>query len=99
MKKCRMKTEHSRNSTMNAKVLVFPGGTEIGVEIYRSLRHCKEIDLCSSGQSGSSHAPFIYRNHFEIPSVHEEGWMEDLQKLIGRERIDYVYPAHDDVLL
>lgn len=84
---------------MNVKVLVFPGGTEIGIEIYRSLRYCKEVELCSASQPGSSHAPYVYRKHFEVPSVHNEGWLQALQELLRGERIDYIYPAHDEVLM
>ena len=29
----------------NYNVLVFPGGTENGLEIYKSLKYCKEVKL------------------------------------------------------
>lgn len=50
-------------------VLVFPGGTEIGLEIWRSLKDCKEIRLYSAGSEVSNHAPYVFARHFNLPSV------------------------------
>lgn len=81
------------------RVLVFPGGTEIGLEIWKSLRHCKEISLCSAGNGESSHAPYVFRKNFVIPGVHESNWVETLSSVIQKHNIDYIFPAHDDVIL
>lgn len=81
------------------RVLVFPGGTEIGLEINRALRQCKDVDLFSAGLKTSNHAPFVYEQHFEIPSIHEQGWVDALNELIIRLQINYIFPAYDDVLL
>lgn len=80
-------------------VLVFPGGTEIGLEIQRALRYCKEIRLFSAGTDVPNHAPFVFRRHFVLPSIHESGWLEALNRLIEHHRIDFVYPAYDDVIV
>ena len=81
------------------KVLIFPGGTEIGLEIWKSLRYCKEVSLCSGGNNTSNHAPYVFRENFVIPDVHESGWLETLSTIIEQHQIDYVFPAHDDVIL
>ena len=81
------------------KVLIFPGGTEIGLEIWKSLRYCKEVSLCSAGNNTSNHAPYVFRENFFIPDVHESGWLETLSTTIEQHQIDYVFPAHDDVIL
>ncbi len=81
------------------KVLVFPGGTEIGLEIQRALGRLKEVRLYSAGQDLSNHAPFVFARHAILPGVNEEGWLEALVALCREQSIDYVYPAHDDVLL
>jgi hypothetical protein len=80
-------------------VLVFPGGTEIGLEIWKSLNESKEINLFSAGRNESNHAPFVFTKHFYLPSVHENGWLEKLNGVIEKEKIHYVYPAHDEVIL
>lgn len=80
-------------------VLVLPGGTEIGLEIWRSLRYCKEVRLYSAGQAVSQHADCVFKQHFVLPSVYEPDWLDRLNELIAQSEIDYIFPAHDDVLV
>jgi carbamoyl-phosphate synthase large subunit len=81
------------------RVLVFPAGTEIGLEIGRSLRHCKEVALLGAGSPGSNPGRFAFAHYAEVPAVHEEGWLEAVERVCEAERIDYLYPANDDVIL
>jgi carbamoylphosphate synthase large subunit len=84
---------------MKYNVLVFPGGTEIGLEIYKSLRHCKEVQLFSAASHVSNHAPYVFKNHFVIPSIFDPSWIDDLNKVIIENKIDFVFPAFDDVII
>ncbi len=80
-------------------VLVFPGGTEIGLEINNALRDLKEVVLFSAGADVSSHAEYVFARHSAVPSVHQPGWIDALNEVIRRDRIDFVFPAHDEVIL
>jgi carbamoyl-phosphate synthase large subunit len=80
-------------------VLIFPGGTEIGLEIWRALRNCKEVRLFSAGVGGSSHAPYVFQHHFSIPSVYEKDWLSNLIEIVKMYDIKYIFPAHDDVIV
>jgi hypothetical protein len=80
-------------------ILVFPGGTEIGLEIHKALSQCKDIRLFSAGLDVSNHAPFVYARHFLIPSIHDEGWLEHLNRVLADNAIDYIFPAYDDILV
>jgi carbamoyl-phosphate synthase large subunit len=80
-------------------VLVFPGGTEAGLEIRRALGLLKNIRLTSAGSGKSNHAPFVFERHYEIPTIHESDWIDRLNAIIGEQGIDYIFPAHDDVLV
>lgn len=80
-------------------VLVFPGGTEIGLEIWKSLRYCREFSLYSAGADASSHAPYVFKKNFIIPHVHELNWVKTLSSIVKENNIDYIFPAHDDVVL
>jgi hypothetical protein len=75
-------------------VLVLPGGTEIGVEIHRALRHCKEVRLFSAANDAPNHAAFVFEHHRVIPGVSEPGWLAALNALIVEWGIDYVFPAN-----
>ncbi|HYE28930.1 MAG TPA: ATP-grasp domain-containing protein [Allosphingosinicella sp.] len=81
------------------RVLVFPAGTEIGLEIGRSLRHCKEVALLGAGSPGSNPGRFAFAHYAEVPAVNEPGWLEAVERVCAAERIDYLYPANDDVIL
>lgn len=80
-------------------VLVFPAGTEIGLEIYNALKHCKEVTLFGAGQDISNHARFSYPEYHVLPSIHENGWLASLIELVQRLQIDYIFPAYDDVIV
>jgi carbamoyl-phosphate synthase large subunit len=86
-------------SMKKRKVLVFPGGTEIGLEIWKSLRFCKELSLFSGESNVSNHAPYVFKENFIIPDVHQQNWLETLISVIEKHQINYVFPAHDDVIL
>lgn len=80
-------------------ILVFPAASEVGLEIQRSLRDCKEVVLHGAMQPGASAADFHYRHLHIIPSIHDPGCLAQLQALIARHAIDAIFPAYDDVLL
>lgn len=79
-------------------VLVFPGGTEVGLEIWRSLRVCKEVRLFSCASGVANHAPYVYAHHAVIPGVDEPGWLEALNALVREHAIDFIFPAHAYVI-
>lgn len=81
------------------KVLVFPGGTEAGLEINRALRDCKEVELHSAGQAVPSAAEFRFRSHHTIAPVSAAHWLAELKALVGKLGIDFIYPAYDDVIV
>ena len=81
------------------RVLVFPGGTEIGLELRRALGDLKEIELFGAGSAMDRHGPFAYRRWRVAPAVTEPGWVEQLNAIIDELGIDLVFPGHDDVLL
>src|SRR5471030_893173 len=80
-------------------VLVFPAGTEIGLEIYKALRFCKEVRVFGAGLAISNHGYFAYPSYHALPSIHEDGWIERLAALCRALSIDYILPAYDDVIV
>lgn len=80
-------------------ILVFPGGSEIGLEIHRALRYCKDITLFSAAMDIPNHAPYVFHRHFILPSIHEPNWIEELNKIVLENNIDFIYPSYDDVII
>ena len=85
---------------MNKKnVLVFPAGSEIGLEIYKSLRFNKKFNLIGAS-SQDDHAKFVFENYIEgVPYVEDSDFIEFINKIVKENAIDYIFPAHDSVVL
>ena len=79
-------------------ILVFPCGSEIGLEVYRSLSFSRNIDLIG-GSSVDDHGRFVYENYIgDIPYYNDENFIPYLEELITRYKIDVIYPATDAVI-
>ena len=82
----------------NVRVAVFPAGSEIGLEICSALRYDKYVELIGL-TSVRDHAEMVYREMETVPYYQEEDFIEKLNEVLDRTRVDYLYPAYDDVLL
>lgn len=80
-------------------VLVLPAGTEIALEINNALRYSKFVKLFG-GTSRPCHAEFVYENCVEnIPYPDDAEFIAKVNEAVDKYHIDYIYPAHDSVLL
>ena len=79
-------------------ILVFPAGTEIGLEIFNALQYRRETRLFGAGQGISNHGKFAFGQYHVLPGIHEAGWLKQLVALCQRLSIDYILPAHDDAI-
>lgn len=82
----------------NLNVLVFPGGMENGIEIYNSLKFCKEIRLFSASSSAPNQAFYLYKKNNIVRDIHDENWISDLNKTIEQNKIDLIYPANSLII-
>jgi len=79
-------------------VMVFPCGSEIGLEIHNSLRFAKNTRLVGVS-SVPDHGRYVYRNYEQIASsVGDPELVDELRTLITRWQIDVLFPAHDTVI-
>lgn len=82
------------------RVLVFPCGTEIGLEIHRALAQCAHVELVGASSIASNHGVMVFSRYVDrIPFINEPSFLEHLSRLVEEQGIDWIYPAHDDVLL
>ncbi|SEL22090.1 Carbamoylphosphate synthase large subunit [Methanobrevibacter gottschalkii] len=80
-------------------VLVFPCGSEIGLEIHNALKYSKDFRLFG-GSSVNDHGKFVYKNYIpNIPFIDDENLCDFLNEIIEKYDIDLIYPSHDDVVL
>lgn len=83
------------------KVLVYPCGTEIGLEIYKSLEKDIHYEIWG-GSSSYDHGRFVFENHIDdLPFIKDSSTKEEIiffTKAISSYHFDYIYPAMDGVL-
>lgn len=80
-------------------VLVFPCGSEIGLEVNNALKYDKHINLFGLS-SVPCHGKFVFRNYIEgISFITKPSFMDELNKIIDDNHIDVLIPAYDDVIL
>lgn len=83
---------------MKKNVLVFPCGSEIGLEIHRSLKYSPHFNLIGAS-SVSDHGSFVYENYIqEIPFQDEPDFIRKLNEVILKYNIDFIYPSMDSVI-
>lgn len=86
---------------MNPKhrVLIFPAGSEIGLEIHRSLKYSHHVEVF--GASGKSdHASFIYdAEHYQEDALYVDrpDFLERFNGLLRQWKIEFIYPTHDTI--
>jgi hypothetical protein len=81
------------------RVLVFPCGTEIGLEIFRSLEYSKDFEVFGAS-TVDDHGKYVYKNYISyVPSVNDDSFIEKINKVVEDYNIDFLFPAHDSVVL
>lgn len=79
-------------------VLVFPCGSEIGLELNRALKHSPHFQLYGAS-SVADHGEFAYRNYIAaLPMIDSPDFLPAFSRILDDYRIDFVFPAHDEAL-
>lgn len=84
---------------MKHNILVFPCGSEIGLEIHRSLQYSPHFTLFGAS-SVDDHGRFVYKNYIsDIPHVSSPDFIDKLNQIVTQYGISFIFPAHDHVVL
>lgn len=82
---------------MKKKLLVFPCGSEVAIEIYKSLRFSTHFELVGAS-SVNDHGRFVFENYIgDIPFHDDPAFIEKISQAIENASIDGVFPAMDAV--
>lgn len=80
------------------KILVFPCGSEIGLEIHRSLKFSAHIELYGAS-SVEDHGAFVFDNYIGgLPFFDHSNFIQEVNKIVKKYQIDAIYPAMDGVM-
>ena len=83
---------------MKKNILVFPCGSEIGLNIHGSVKYSTHFHLIG-GSSVEDHGAFVYEDYIpSIPFVSDPGFIPNLRKIVQERKIDAIYPAMDYVI-
>lgn len=79
-------------------ILVFPCGSEVALEIHRSLRYSRHVKLFGTS-SVDDHGKFVFQNYTEhVPFITDDQFLPQLKAVVDKYSIDAIYPAMDAVL-
>jgi hypothetical protein len=82
---------------MSKRILVFPCGSEIGLEIHRALRYSTHFDLVG-GSSVEDHGRFVYEEYLgDLPLHDSPDFGAEMARIVREYKIDAVYPTMDAV--
>ncbi len=80
---------------MKKNVLVFPCGSEIGLEVSRGLENSMHFNVYGAS-SVDDHGKFVYKNYIRrLLNMDEPDFIEKLNQIIHHYKIDFIIPAHD----
>ncbi|NDV69032.1 ATP-grasp domain-containing protein [Dysgonomonas sp. 25] len=79
-------------------ILIFPCGSEVALEIHRSLRYSAHVRLFGAN-SVPDHGRFVFEQYIgDLPFVTEKDFLPQLKSIIESLKIDAIYPAMDSVV-
>jgi len=83
---------------MKKRVLVFPCGSEIGLEVYKAVKDSTHFELIGLS-SVNDHGKFVYENYIQgISFFNHESFPYELYNIVRKENIDIIYPTMDRVI-
>ena len=79
-------------------ILVFPCGSEIGLNIYSSVRYSTYFHLIGAS-SVDDHGMFIYDDYIgNVPFISDDAFIPTIKQIIRERNIVAIYPAMDKVI-
>lgn len=83
---------------MKKNILVFPCGSEIGLDIYSSVCYSTYFHLIGAS-SVDDHGKYEYEDYIsDIPFVTDKDFIPVMKRIVKERKIDAIYPAMDLVI-
>ena len=79
-------------------ILVFPCGSEIALEVYRSVKNSTHFNLIGAS-SIDDHGKFVFENYVDgLPFITAPDFIPAIKKIVADHAVDAIYPAMDAVI-
>lgn len=84
---------------MKKNILIYPSGSENAIEIYYAIRNSVHLNVvAATGKTDVSSLIYDSEVH-TLPYIQDENFILEINKLIRKESIDFIFPTHDTVAL
>lgn len=83
---------------MKKRVLIFPSGSEVGLEAHRAISNNKHFEVFGAS-SISDHSKLVFKNHAYLPFIDSDEFLNELNSFILSKSIDLIVPVQDSVVL
>ncbi len=84
---------------MKGIILVFPCGSEIGLEIHNSLKWSTHFELIGAS-SVEDHGKFVYNNYIpNLPYINDPLIIPKLLEIVKEQNCSFIIPAHDSAVV
>ncbi len=91
-----MRRKSTSKLKLPIRVMIFPGGTEIGLEIFRSLCYSRHIELFGATSLERDAGRTLFKNYITgLPYVNDPSFLPEFCKLLKKLKINFIFPAHD----
>ncbi len=57
------------------------------------------MEVFGAGEDSPNPGKFAFSNYFTVSNVARETWLIELNEICRTQKIDYIFPAHDDVIV
>jgi len=85
---------------MSKRIMIFPGESESGLEIMRSIGNSLQFEIVGASSIRHSHGEYVYKEFINnLPYVTDKNFIEKINLIIKEKNIDFIYPAHDQIVL
>ena len=79
-------------------ILVFPCGSEIALEVYRSVKNSTHFNLIGAS-SVDDHGKFVFEDYVGgLPFITSPDFIPAIKKVVADRAVDAIYPAMDAVI-
>jgi len=94
------KLQNVDQPAVRPRVLVFPCGSEIGLEIHRALRFSRHVELLGASSTPSNHGKYAFDDYTDgLPYVDNPRFLDRLNELVDQRGVALIFPSHDSVVL
>lgn len=85
--------------TKKTNILIFPAGEMISLELHTALSSCVNFEVYGAS-SVDRHGSYVFKNYTSgLPLITHKNFITELNLLIKKNKIDFIFPTHDDVVL